>query len=864
MRRSLRTKKIVARISLLALATLISSCNSLRRVGANELLVKKNTIYADSIKITDEAIEGFIIQEPNSTILGYPLRLNLYNLAKKDPDSSFQAWLYKKDKREERLNSFLSKKQVARLGESFLVKGLSETLKKIGEAPVILDTTETKRTLERLNAYYRAQGYLNNTTTFHIDTLPKKQRALIDYRITLGKPFIIDSIASNIASPAIDSLYQLNKAEAIVQKGSQFNVDNFGQERERLTGVFRNNGVYNFQESSIKFDIISDTTRLANDQQMGAVLNIDDLRKRGEGTVTTQPYKVTHFENINIYTDFLFDQRNAEQQFIRYNGYTIFYRGKLRFKPKALTDAIFFENDSLYREIDKIRTYRQINNLGVFKYPTITFETDSTHTKLTSNIYLAARPKYSFGANLDVTHSNIQQIGVALSPSLQARNLFKGAENLSLSARLSIGNSSDPNIQDNRFFNIQEYGADLSLDFPRIWFPFIKTTRLIPSYSLPRTRLSVGASFQQNIGLDKRTLNSVLGYSWTPSQRINHNVELLNVQFVNNVRPEQFFRFYRSSYAELDGIADAYQDDNTLANLFFTPEGSTDPELTIPDGTDGFITAALRNEVEGLTLTDRIDISRIEERRVRLVEDNLIFASNYTLNLNNRTDITDNSFYQFRFKLESAGNLLSGLSQIIPFDGEEGNREVLDVAFSQYAKGETEFVKYWDLRRSKVLAFRSFFGIAVPYGNSNSIPFVRSYFAGGANDNRGWFPYSLGPGRTDAINDFNEANLKIALNLEYRFPVAGNFKGALFADAGNIWNVFDNVEDPDAKFKGISSLGDIALGSGFGLRYDFTYFLFRVDLGFKTYNPAEEQSKRWFRDYNFANSVLQIGINYPF
>ena len=179
-------------------------------------------------------------------------------------------------------------------------------------------------------------------------------------------------------------------------------------------------------------------------------------------------------------------------------------------------------------------------------------------------------------------------------------------------------------------------------------------------------------------------------------------------------------------------------------------------------------------------------------------------------------------------------------------------------------KTEFDYVKYWDLSRANVLALRTFFGIAVPYGNSDNIPFVRSYFAGGSNDNRGWRPYSLGPGRTDAVNDFNEANLKIALNLEYRFPIVGNFKGALFADAGNIWNVFDNVDDPEATFSGIDSLKDIALGSGFGIRYDFTYFVLRGDVGFKTYNPAEETNKRWFRDYNFANSVLQIGINYPF
>jgi len=267
----------------------------------------------------------------------------------------------------------------------------------------------------------------------------------------------------------------------------------------------------------------------------------------------------------------------------------------------------------------------------------------------------------------------------------------------------------------------------------------------------------------------------------------------------------------------------------------------------------------------GISQEDFNSINSIAEREQRLTENNLIFTTNYTFNKNNRQGPTDNNFYQFSFKLESAGNLLSLLSNVVPFnENEDGDLLVFDVPYSQYVKTEFDYVKYWQLPHSNVLAFRSFFGIAIPYGNSDNIPFVRSYFAGGSNDNRAWRPYSLGPGSTSAINEFNEANLKIALNLEYRFPLAGSFKGALFADAGNIWNVFDNVDDPEATFTNLASLKDIALGSGFGVRYDFTYFVIRADLGFKTYNPAEEDGKRWFRDYNFANSVLQIGINYPF
>tara|TARA_R110002167_G_scaffold36686_22_gene115919 strand:- start:1437 stop:4031 length:2595 start_codon:yes stop_codon:yes gene_type:complete len=864
MRRPLRTKKNYAKISLLLLAFAMTSCNTLKRVGENELLVKKNHLYADSVKVKDENIETLILQKPNSTLLGYPLRLNLYNLAKKNPDSSYQDWLHRKEKREARLANLLSQKQVVRLGESFLVKGLSVWLKQIGEAPSVLDTSLTRRSMERLSAYYGSKGYFNNNTSYEVDTLTNRRRAEVYYNIDLGKPFIVDSVSRRISSTAIDSIYLLHKQESFVKKGNRIDLDDFTLERERLTAIFRNNGVHNFQESSVYFNFLGDTTKLANDQKMTVELNIDDLRQRGENAVTTSPYKVHRFEKINIYTDYLYDERDSTQQFIRYGDYTIFYKGKLRFKPKTLADAIFFEKDSVYRELDKIHTYRQINNLNVFRYPTIAFEEDSTKTKLVSNVYLAARPKYSLGTALDVTHSNIQQVGLAFSPSLQARNLFKGAENLSLSGRLSVGNSNDPNIIDNRFFNIQEFGADLNLNFPRIWFPFINTNKIIPSYTLPRTRISLGTSFQKNIGLDKQTFNAILGYNWSPSDQKRHNVELLNIQFVRNVRPEQFFNFYRSSYAQLDIIADDFEGNAALDGLYEFPEGSNNPRLIIPTGTDGFINEVLQNGLIPSSDQRFLDVSRIDERRLRLTENNLIFASNYSYNLNNKTGITDNNFYQLRIKVESAGNLLSGLSYLFPFVEEDNKLKVFGVPYSQYIKTEFDYVKYWDLSHSNVLAFRSFFGIAVPYGNSTNVPFVRSYFAGGANDNRAWFPYSLGPGKTNAIQDFNEANLKLAMNLEYRFPVVGNFKGAIFADAGNIWNVFDDQEDPNAVFSGLGSLKDVALGSGFGLRYDFTYFLFRVDLGFKTYNPAEEAAKRWFRDYNFANSVLQIGINYPF
>lgn len=856
-------KYYIAKISLILLLAIgNTSCNSLKKVEEDEYLIVKNSILVDSVKVTNEDVQSLIFQKPNTYILGYPLRLNLYNLAKENPDSLYQAWLNKKPNRKKRLVNILSEKQVDRLGESFLVKGLSVWLKDVGEAPSILDTTQTRRSLERLSAYYNSKGYFNNNTTYNIDTTEINRKAKVDYKISLGKPYYIDSLSNDITSKAIDSLYFLHTEGSRVKKGDQFDLNNFTMERERLTSIFRNSGIRNFQESSITFDIERDTSKISDDQKMNINLNIGDLRRRGENQVSTSEYRVEKINKINVYTNFLSSTNNAALDSVRYKDLNIYYSGKFKIKPRTLDDAIFFEKNGIYRDLDKIRSSRQLNSLNIFKYPNIIFEEDSVQNLVNTNIYLAPKSKYSLGTNFEVSRSNLRRVGVGMGASLLIRNIFKGAENLSISADGTFGLLSTDIFPDDFF---SEIGGDISLDFPRIWFPFVNKTNLIPNYSLPKTRISIGTSFQKNIGLDKQTLNSILGYNWSPNDFKKHAVELLNIQFVRNVNKNRFYDVYRTTYNQLNTIAsnsleidpDYFDENNDLTTATTATNGII--------GTASFIDDVINGQITDLTQQQISDVRSIDEREQRLTENNLIFTTNYTFNKNNRNGILDNNFYQFRFKIESAGNFLSGLSNVISFnENEDGQLLVFNVPFSQYIKTEFDYVKYWDLSRSNVLAARSFFGIAIPYGNSNNIPFVRSYFAGGSNDNRAWFPYSLGPGRTSALNDFNEANLKLALNLEYRFPVFGDLNGAIFADAGNIWNVFDDVENEDATFNGLESLKDIALGSGFGLRYDFTYFLFRLDLGFKTYNPAEIPSKRWFRDYNFANSVLQIGINYPF
>ena len=518
----------------------------------------------------------------------------------------------------------------------------------------------------------------------------------------------------------------------------------------------------------------------------------------------------------------------------------------------------------MYADYKTVLTTRYLNNLRIFNYPSIQYEVDKRDTtaqSLIAKVYLTPRKKYSFGTTLDVTHSNIQDFGIGLSVSETIRNVFNGAETLEIALRGNIGSSKDLANPRNNFFNVSEYGLDFKLNIPRIFIPF-STEKIIPKSMIPSTLLTVGFAKQQNIGLDKENFTGGISYNWTP--KVNHTArfDLFNTQFVRNLNPKNYFNVYNSSYKALNQISKEY---NTNP-LYY--DNSTDKNLLIEQGTAGFTNDVLTGNatfLKPLSAADFKSVKSIEERRRRLTENDFILATSFTFTKTTKKDLTDNNFYLFKTKIESAGTILSAIAKMAnQKKNSNGNYDIFNLEYSEYIKTEFDYIKHWDLSKEKILAFRSFFGIAIPLGNSNYIPFSRSYFSGGSNDNRAWKPYGLGPGSSGALGDFNEANMKIALSGEFRFKIAGSLKGALFADAGNIWNVIDNVEDEKSTFTSFSDLKDIALGSGFGLRYDLSFFVIRFDLGFKTYNPANETNRRWLREYNFANSVLNFGINYPF
>ncbi|NNT70663.1 BamA/TamA family outer membrane protein [Flavobacterium sp. IMCC34852] len=846
-------KKSITKISLFILTGLIIfGCNTTKRVPDGKRLLTKNDIYVDDQKNNLEEVTNQLYQKQNSAILGYRLRLNLYNLAKPKSDSLFKAKMIKNPKRYYHKANWLSKKQVKRLGESFLYSGLDNFLRKTGEAPVILDTASTKKSLRRLKSYYYNRGYFDVTTKYKIDTIDKK-KVKLRYDINTGKPYIIDSLNAYIASAPLDSIYQLRKKSSLIKTGQRYETSIFIEEKKRITEDFRNNGAFRFQQNYVSFDI--DTINKKHRPNVNLVIENEIIRT--EDSVQTKPFELYKISKVNIYTDHSPTNPNATvKDSATYNDFTLYSTDKLKYRPKAITDGIFVTKGNYFSDFRTSVTSRYLSNLKVFNYPLIQYVEDkSQKNSLIANVYLTPRKKYTFGFSTDFTHSNIQDFGITGNTFLSIRNVFNGAETFEIGFRGNIGSSKDLSNPNNTFFNISEIGVDAKLNFPRIFLPF-KTDKIIPKTMIPYTTLSVGYSKQTNIGLDKQNFTSSLTYNWTPKRNTSFKFDLINIQFVKNLNPSNYFNIYKSSYNTVNEIAQSYPNVN--------PAYFDDGNLRIEDGVLAFFND-VSNGLVPVTLPDAKSLLSIAERRARLIENNLIFASNITFTKTSKKDFFDNDFFAIKAKVESAGNLLSLLARASKqLQNQNGANTFLDVEFSQYIKTEFEYIKHWDLSRKKVLAVKAFGGIAIPYGNSEDVPFSRSYFAGGTNDNRAWQSYSLGPGASGSFLDFNEANMKLTFSAEFRFNIFQQLNGAFFTDVGNIWNVLDNTEDEDYIFNGLQSLENIAVGSGFGFRYDFNFFIVRLDLGFKTYNPALEENERWFREMRFNKSVLNIGINYPF
>ena len=801
----------------------ISSCNPTKGIKYNQLLLDNNKVFVNDTVSNDINVLSLIKQNPNSKPigLGIPLRLYIHNLSKNDTTKDFKKIS---------VNKFLND---------------------IGEKPVLVDSLKTINSLKDIQSYYFSKGWFNVGGKFKIKN-KSQNKAEVEYLINTKKQFFIDSLSSSISSPILDSIYNNTYPYSHIKINKPFNLNDFSNERERLTALFRNSGVYHFNQDYIEFE--NDTTDRNN--KMNTKLIIQDRIIKNNLKISQKPFNIYTISDVNVFIN-----KNSDSTKLIFEGYNFFTDNLVKVKPTAIINSIDIKPNKIFKEKDLLNTYKYLNELQTFKYPSIEYVEDTSNKSLIANIELIPKDKYALGFDFNISQSNIQSIGLSASSSIFIRNVFKGAETLQISAFGSIGSSKDGSNLNDRFFDINELGADIKILFPRIFSPF-NTDELIPRFMSPKTTINLSISAQKNIGLDKQTANGIFSYNWRPRQNRRYNIDLFNVQYVRNLNPSNYFRVYQNSFNRLENIALSFN--QTPTNYIFTNafgENSLIDEYA--DDTIDFLISNL-NFQENYSENFK-SINGIKQRKERLTQNNLIFSTNFSFTRDSKEDVNDVDFSLFKFKFELAGNLLSSISKAIDINKNDNDKyELFNVEYSQFIKSEIDHIKYWKFKRSNVLAIRSYLGIALPYGNSDYIPFSKSFFAGGANDNRAWTAYNLGPGSSINNNEFNEANFKIALNIEHRFNLFNKFNGAFFIDSGNIWNINDGTNDQKAIFKNFKSLKDLAVGVGFGIRYDLGFFILRTDVGFKAYNPEITDKNRWFQNTNFNTAVYNIGINYPF
>ncbi len=824
-----------------------TACNSVKRVKDSEHLLTKNTILVNDKKTTDSELNELVVQKPNSKTLGIPLSLYFYNIGNPNNPKTATEWGKKRIKTYNFIKSVFSEKQSISFANSMI--GLNNWFLRNGQAPVVIEDSKTRKTVRNLKAYYKNQGYFRAQVSSQKDTLGGK-KGTIQYSVVTGNPTFLDTIRTKIQSPVLDSLYNTQKERSFLKSGDQYNNENFIKEADRIIKLFRNNGIYHFAENYMGFYEIDTATTNNFKTNVDLVISGERSIRKDDGQTLTKPFKVQKLRNINIITDYTFARKEEPYyNFVSHNGINFFAHEKVQYNPKILSESIFLKSGQVYSDTLRNLTRQHLKSLKNFKTVNIDYTAvDGVDDQLDANIYLSPIEKYTLGLETELTHSNIRDLGVSGKFSIINRNTFKGAEIFKLSFLGSFFNASQDANQSGNFFNSWEIGADLSLEVPRFVAPF-GLNKLVPKSMSPRTMFTLGTSIQRNIGLDRQTVTGLIDYKWQYNPKKTIQLEVFNTQYVRNLRIGTYFQIYNSEYQKLNQIAQVYNND---PNFELPNNGPIPVNLMNQIFADtAFQTSNPQEYQDNLNILDRYNI---------ITSDFLIPTIAYSFTYNNQTNYRDNNFSFFKVRLANSGNIATLLSN----KRDANNRRTFfNIPLAQYFKADIEYKKFWEVDQTSVFGIRSFVGAILPYDNS-AIPFTKSYFAGGSNDIRAWQTYDLGPGRRDSGLEYNIGSFKFLTSAEYRFDMFASLKGALFVDAGNIWDITNSIfAEDEAKFKGFQSFKDIAVGSGFGLRYDFSFLVFRLDLGFKMHEPYLSGNK-WFRNYNFSNAVYNIGINYPF
>jgi len=493
---------------------------------------------------------------------------------------------------------------------------------------------------------------------------------------------------------------------------------------------------------------------------------------------------------------------------------TIFRGSKkdMYMKPELIMRSVYLHKNDIYSRDNYTITLNRLMSLGNFKFVQVKF-TDSDTTAigmLDVTILMTPMPNYTFRAEMDLISKSNNYMGPRLNMSMLNRNTFHGAELL----KLNLAGSFEAQLSGaNKNQFSYSLNPQLDLTFPRFWTPIkIKQSN---SIYIPKTHLSLSYNYMKRVNyFDMSTYHFKYGFVWKNNLRNEHELNPINVS------------------------------NTTISN---------------------------ESEIFNKLLTSNPYLKKSYEEQ-------FIAGGNYSYTYNEQAITDKKNQYYFNGLVETAGNIFS-LAKII--GGQKPNSEkpatILGSVYSQYVKLSVDGRAFLNFRDKNKLALRLFAGVASSYGNSSSLPYSKQFFSGGPNSIRAFRINSVGPG-----NYFQQStntgflqmggDIKLEMNAEYRFNIFSFFKGALFVDAGNVWQETSNPSNIGTPFALSQFMNELAVGTGFGLRVDVSFFVLRFDLAIPLRKPWLAENERWvIKEINPLNSawrtenlMLNIAIGYPF
>lgn len=786
---------------------LFTSCNPTRRLQKGEYLLNKNILLKNKTKISDSELLGYVRQKTNRKILGvWRFHLWVYNTVNQET--------YKKNY-EKRL------KKRALLNEKRKAKGkkpknqepisLAKWRLEVGEAPVVFDTMLANRSSKQIELYLKNHGYFNAQVRDSIGMQigrPQMRNAI--FTINQGAAYTIRNIEYKFEDKSLTSLIYSDTSNCIFKIGHNYNTDELDLERSRITDFLKNKGYFAFVKNFISYKADSSV----GNHHVDISIEIENPVKRISGYVDSTvsvPHTRYRINKVNVFADFSLRRDSvAHADTLFFNDVYYISEDVLNFRPRAIKSAITINHNDLYSKKEADRTYRKLADFKTFKFINIQFKPTPGDTigLLDCEIQISPKNKQSHTEQIQGTNK-AGDLGVAFDVIYQNNNLLHGLEIFEIRLNSSVEVQRIISDVDENYQAIQKF-----LPFNTFLFGPIVSLKLpkIPNFmkflgsSNQQTSITTSYNYQQRPDYQRSIFTLAYGYTAHSGTRITHTLNPSEINFVTVNLSNQF--------------GDLLDKSN---NLF------------------------LKNSFQS----------------------QLISSMRYGFQYNSQRIGEMKNFFFFQGNFESSGLLIRGSREFYKSPGFDNDKYIVfGVPFSQFVRFDGDLRYYRFVGRSSSIAIRSFVGLGIPYGNSSVMPFVKSFFGGGANGIRAWIARSLGPGayqnptnvRFDQIGD-----IKLEWNFEYRAKLYKMFEGAAFIDAGNIWLRQKDIQRPLADFESNRFYKEIAVGIGAGLRLNFDFFIIRLDLAYKMRDPSFPSNDRWVIQYQkLRQGNLNFGIGYPF